>query len=371
MTALDVDVVIAVHSPERCVERAVGSVLYGTSSPVRVTVVAHDLDPAVVVGRLGGLARDARVRVVGFVDGVRSPAGPFNHGLDLASAAYTSVLGSDDLLEPGAVDSWLARARRDDADVVVARQRHGGGRPIRTPVTRPWRTRSLDAVRDRLAYRSAPLGLVSRSRFGGLRFTSGVAVGEDVAYVAELWFGGARVSLDRGPAYVVMDDAADRTTMEARSVDAELAYLDVALDVASGLDAAQRTALATKLLRVHVFGVVHNRPEPSFWQMDARRDLAIAAAKILEAAPDAAAPLSRADHELLRAITDAAVPVGTLLQAASARRRFGRPATLVPADLRRLFHREAPPRFMAASVLAGRPARRRSSTERPARPARG
>lgn len=349
-----VEVIIPVHSPERPIERAVASVLSGTRAPVRVTVVAHGLKEDLVRSRLGDLTRDPRLRLVPFADGVRSPSGPFNHGLDLATGAYLSVMGSDDVLEPGAIDSWLRRARRDAADVVIARERLDGGQPVRTPPARPWRTRRLDGVKDRLAYRSAPLGLVSRARFGHLRFPGDLTVGEDVPYVAELWFGGASVSLDRGPAYVVMDDARDRTTMTVRPVAAELAYLDATLDVARTLGRAQATAFGTKLLRIHLFGIVSNRPDPAFWDEAARADLARAADRVLEVAPDAARPLSRADHALLRAVRDPAVPAPVLLAATRDRRRFGTPATLLPSEPRMLLHREAPPRFIVASLLAGR-----------------
>jgi len=355
-----VDVVIAVHSSSRPVERAARSVLHGTrSTPVVVTIVCHGLDPAVVEDRLGEAVRDPRVRIVPYADGVRSPAGPFNHGLDLATGEYTSVLGSDDLLEPGAVDSWVRRAREDRADVVIARQRHQDGRPVRTPPVRPWRRSALDGVRDRLSYRSAPLGIVSRERFPGLRFTTGVAVGEDIAYVTALWFGGARVSLDRGPAYVVTDDAVDRTTRAVRPVAEELAYLDVALEACRALTPEQVTAFVTKLLRVHVFGAVHNRQEPAAWDSGARQDLARAADRLLVVAPRAAEPFSLADRRLLADVRDPEAPVEDLLRHARDRRRFGSPSTLVTADPRRLLHREAPVRFMAASVLAGaaRPAR--------------
>lgn len=358
MTRPVVDVLVAVHSAVRPVERAARSVLDGTrSTPVTLTIVCHGLDPAVVHGRLGVTARDPRVRVVPFADGVPSPAGPFNHGLDLATGRYTSVLGSDDYLERGAIDSWVRRARVDRADVVVARQRHQDGRPVRTPPVRPWRTSALDGVRDRLSYRSAPLGIVSRERFPDLRFTTGVAVGEDIAYVAALWFSGARVSVDRGPAYVVTDDASDRTTRAVRSVGEELAYLDIALAACRALTPAQATAFVTKLVRVHVFGAVHNRPEAAAWDQDGRRALADAAERLLAVAPRAVEPLALADRRLLAQVRDPGSPVEELLRRARDRRRFGSLSTLVTADPRWLLHREAPARFMAASLLAGAPRR--------------
>ncbi|RXR26726.1 glycosyltransferase [Oerskovia turbata] len=349
-----VDVVIAVHDERRPIERAVASVLQGAVRRVRVTVVAHGLGVEAVRSRLGGLADDERVRVVPFVDGVRSPAGPFNHGLDLATAPFTSVMGSDDVLEPGAVDAWLALAERESADVVLARVRHEDGRPVRTPPTRLGRTRGLDGVRDRLAYRSAPLGLVSRAKFGALRFTTGVAVGEDIEYVNSMWFSGARLVLARGPAYVVMADVSGRVTGAARPVSDEFSFLQDALSGLRKRDEAVLNAYGTKFLRVQVFGAVHNRPDPDRWSSGEREELASVCRTVLALAPRAAAPLARADRSLLDAVLDPSVPVEALLDRSVARRRFGRPATLVPRDLRRVLHREAPLRFMVASVAAGR-----------------
>ena len=71
-----VDLVIAVHSTERPIERAVRSVLAHTDAPTRVTVAVHEVDPTGISDRLGDLARDDRVRLLPYSDGLRSPAGP-------------------------------------------------------------------------------------------------------------------------------------------------------------------------------------------------------------------------------------------------------------------------------------------------------
>ena len=102
-TGPDVDVIIAVHDPRRRIDRAVGSVL--TSRAVsRVIVVCPGVDPVEIEAT--ARTTDARVEFVRFDDGVRSPAGPFNHGLDLATGRYVMIMGSDDELTPGAVDEW-------------------------------------------------------------------------------------------------------------------------------------------------------------------------------------------------------------------------------------------------------------------------
>lgn len=53
-----VDVTIAVHTETRPIARAVGSVLDHTVSPVRLIVVAHNIDAAVICAGLGSYAAD-------------------------------------------------------------------------------------------------------------------------------------------------------------------------------------------------------------------------------------------------------------------------------------------------------------------------
>lgn len=382
-----VDVVVAVHTTTRPIARAVGSVL-DTAAPVRVTVVCHHVDPAEIDALLAPVrARLARtphtVRLLSLVDGTRSPSGPFNHGLDQTSAPFVAIMGSDDALEPGAIDSWLARQRAASADAVVPRLRRGrvlegrlvraasgrlgrlglvGSDAVPTPPARPGRRR-VTGVADRLAYRSAPLGLVRRETLErlDLRMAAGLGVGEDVAFATRLWLAG-RVVLDRrGPAYLIGPDAADRVTHAHKPVEAELACVGDLLArewfAAQGLPV--RRAVAVKLTRIHVFGAVHNRPDVARWTAGDLRALARTADALSAAAPGFEGVLSRAERDLLDAMApgvgddaDVADAAGRLLALSRRRRRHGTPATLVPRDPRRVLAREAPLRLMTASVLA-------------------
>jgi len=359
--APDVDVVIAVHDPRRRVGRAVASVLDGGQVRTRVTVVCHNLPVEAIhesFARDGMDAAHPAVRFLAHTDGIPSPAGPFNRGIDAATGHYVSVMGSDDFLEPGAVRAWYELARRRSADAVIARVRRPSGAAVPTPVTRPWRTGTLDLVRDRLAYRSAPLGLVARDVVDALslRMTEKVPSGEDISFVTRLWASG-RVVLARGrPAYRIGEDAEDRVTVAPRPVDTEMlcvrAVLEAGWFVALPYDV--RTSVVTKLLRIHVFGAVHNRQETPNWESGGREALQETAGLLVRAAPDAVRPLSVADRRLLDAVLNLSVPTEELIDRSVARRRFGRPETLVPRDWRAVLHREAPLRFMTASLLASR-----------------
>ncbi|WP_448003838.1 glycosyltransferase family A protein [Agromyces bauzanensis] len=350
----DVDHIIAVHDPARPIERAVGSVLDHTAGSVRVTVICHNTDGGAVRERLRSRAADSRLRFIDLDDGIPSPAGPFNAGLDAASARFTSIMGSDDELEPGAIDSWLRVANAARADVVIPRVRHAGGAYVATPPTRPWRTRRLDGVRDRLSYRSAPLGLVSTSRFGGLRLPPGLASGEDVRYVTALWFSGAEVAFDRsGPAYLVHSDAAARASTAHRPMSTDTAFLAglFASTEFSSLSERQRSALVVKLLRVNVVSWVVNRPHVEAWNGEDRSVIAESVRRCLAIAPGAERPLSRADRALLDAIVDERTEIGEVIRLGRERSRFLRPASLLPRRIANALGREAPLRFGAASAL--------------------
>ncbi|HLV54799.1 MAG TPA: glycosyltransferase family A protein, partial [Actinotalea caeni] len=326
-----VDVVVAVHDTSRPIARAVRSVLDHNGEGVRLTVVCHELDADDVAAVLDPAHRD-RVRLLEHRDGRRSPAGPFNAGIDAATADYVGVMGSDDTLAPGAISSWYWLAEKHRADAVVARLEHADGRVVPTPPTRPFRRGLLDGVRDRLSYRSAPLGLVSRAAISrlGLRMDPEVPVGEDVGFVTRLWFGG-RVVLDRtGPPYRIGDDATDRVTLATRPVAEELAFVRRLLERpwfrALGLD--ERRAVCVKLVRIHLFGIVLNRPDPAWWTEAERVALAATGRALLAAAPGVEAVLSLADRALLDRILDGAGDGATLLSLARARRRHGTPRTL-------------------------------------------
>ncbi|MBT1003035.1 glycosyltransferase family 2 protein [Paenarthrobacter sp. DKR-5] len=355
-----VDVVIAVHNAARPVRRAVESVFAAGLAPgrdggVRVSVVCHNV-PVEEIRALFPSPLAEQVRFLSCADGIPSPAGPFNTGLAAADAEYVSIMGSDDTLEPGALADWLEVARCCTSDAVIAPQRHAGGAKVRTPPVRVGRRRHLDPVKDRLSYRTAPLGLVRTAeiRRQGLAFSAGRRSGEDQEFSSKLWFGGGRIDYARGAGrYVVGADAADRITSARRPVAEDLGF---ATDLVAGewfrhLPQRARTAIVTKILRVHVFGMVLARAGGDGWSAADRQALAEAAGALTAAAPGARRLLSVADNRLLQSILDPGSPEAVLVRRAHERRRFGRPATVFAAGLTAQFNPEAPLRFIAASAL--------------------
>ncbi|WP_461474690.1 glycosyltransferase [Microbacterium sp. HJ5] len=351
-----IDHIIAVHDVRRPIARAVGSVLAGTKSPLRVTVVCHNLGQDAVAEALAAHVDDPRLRLVELADGIPSPSGPFNAGLDLATARYTSIMGSDDSVETGALDSWLALAERTASDVVIPRVTVVGRGPMLTPPARVGRTRALDGVRDRLAYRTSPLGLVSRARFGDLRFPAGLRSGIDVEYGNRLWFSDARIAFDRrGPSYLVHEDAPVRVSTVAKPVAADASFLEGLLrgDVFRSLTSTQRDAVVTKMLRGNVLMWITYRPTEDLWSADDVIALGEVVRRCADIAPAAFRPLSRTDRDILDAF---AAPTPDLRKALALLpgRTAIRPRNVVPRSIGAFLHREAPPRFGLASKLLGR-----------------
>lgn len=304
-----VDVIIPVHSSTRPVARAVSSVLEHTIAPVRVIVVAHNTDLAGIRAALNGYDAHPAVDLHSCTDGISSPAGPRNVGIEISRSQYLSFLDSDDTFSPGAIDSWLALAAAapGGAEVVLSRIAAADterGDPF--PPTRLGRQHSLHPVKDRLAYRSAPFGLISRKRMGTLRFSPGLRSGEDLEFATRLWFSGARISYDRtGPAYLVGSDAADRVTAARRSVAEDFSFLDSfnRSDWFTALSGRERRAIGVKIFRLHFFDAVLARLNSAEGLDPHRAPLARIVAEIDRAAPGAKSFLSRRD----RAAIDAAI----------------------------------------------------------------
>lgn len=351
MSTPAVDVVIAVHSRTRPIARAVASVLNGSETPVHVIVVAHNIDASIIAANLGDLADDPAVTVVQLNDGIRSPAGPFNAGIAAGTAPYFAVLGSDDELAPGAIDSWMRRAAQTGADVVIGKIAIGD-RVDPYPPVRIGRRDRLAPAADRLAYRSAPLGLISRVRFGGLRFTEGLASGEDLAFSAELWFTGANISYDLdGPAYVVHADATDRVTFAPRAVADDFAFIDAIAETAwfGGLHRRDRLALTIKIARVHLFDAILARLDSI---VEHRSALLGVVERLNSIAPGTTGLLSIADRAVLDEVGSDSPSADRIRHLLDARWNYRTAQALLTRSPLRWAHQQAPFRTLYAGIRA-------------------
>ncbi|GAA1749506.1 glycosyltransferase family 2 protein [Agromyces humatus] len=338
-----VDVVVPIHDPTRRLDRAVASLLHG-DEPIRVTVVCHGIAATTIDSQLPD--DRARVRVVEFADGIASPQGPFNHGIDLATAPFVMIMGSDDYLEPGAVAAWLEHVEAGGADIVLAPLRHQSGELLLNPLSRPRRRTRLDPVRDRMFYRSAPLGLIRRDVLDerGLRFTEGAQTGGDQAVSLALWTGGLRIDFDRrAPAYVIGSDARTRVTTTPRSmrVLAGPVFELLASERARAQPARVRRSLATKLLRINVLGSIVPRTGVDAWSADDIAATREAISSIVGFAPGGLDDLCRADRALIDEISRPDVDTERIVAAIARHRSAGRFARTFPRTLSRSLSRES------------------------------
>lgn len=354
MSTRPAEVIIACHTPERPIGRAVRSVLRGNEEVASVLVVCHNISREEIAAAIDPGDRH-RVRLLEHHDRHRSASGPFNAGFENGDSRFVAIMGSDDTLEPGAIASWLRVQQRTGAHFVITRLALGSARRgVPTPAARMWRPGPVDLVRDRLSYRSAPLGLIDRSRLltSGFRLAEGATVGGDVEMVTRMMHQWS-VAYDRfGPPYVIGEDAGDRVTYIVRPMDEQLGFVGPMLSASwfRTTHPEVRHAIVVKFLRIHVFGAVFYRDRAEIWTGAERDSLARQVEELLAAAPSAPAVLSRADRALLDACLDPDVPAPVLIARAKERRRHGRPATVLTQDLSHVLHREAPLRFMAASL---------------------
>lgn len=348
MSSTTIEFVIAVHDVRRPLERAVRSVLDGAPDHrARVVVVRHGLGPDAFADlEKATLGED--VTWLACHDGVASPAGPYNVGVRASVADYVGVMGSDDVLEPGAVATALRRLDEDSPDALVLPLRYADGESVRSPLSRLGRTRALDPVKDRVAYRTAPLALVKRQVWSGLglSFTEGLPTGEDVEVSGRLWFSGARIDFHPSdPGYTIMTDGPARVTSQLRPLADDLEPFRRLLDqpwvAAIGAD-AQRS-LAVKTLRVHVLAALDDRERRGGLDQDAVDAAGALVTRSLRLAPGALAPFSRADRWVLDALARSGglESVRNVRNAVRARRDAGVLARVLPHEPARILDRES------------------------------
>jgi Glycosyltransferase like family 2 len=300
-----VTVVIPVHQLNRPIARAVSSALAaGNPGQVKVLVVCHGLAAEDVRERLAEVPQE-HVQLLEFSDGIPSAAGPKNAGLKTVDTPYVAFLDSDDFLEGDAFTQWIAQADSTQADAVVARLRTQGGIPIPSPRLRMLRRGPLHPVRDRIAYRTSPFGVMRRATAErlGMQFTDGLRTGEDMEFSLRMWFAGGRIEMGRpGVTYVVGEDAVERVTGAMLPLAEEFrALLGVmGSEWIQALPVASRHAIAVKILRVHVLSAMYRRGGSFDWTQEDRSTLATAVKAIKQVAPSVERPLSIAEIELLR-----------------------------------------------------------------------
>ncbi|WP_207346218.1 glycosyltransferase family A protein [Arthrobacter sp. E3] len=318
-----IEVVIPVHDPARPLERGLASTLGQRAElsalgvDLRVTVVCHNIPVDGIKDSLPSkLATNDAVTWLGHADGIKSPAGPRNAALDNSSATFLSFLDSDDYLEPGSLAAWWKVAIAQSTAAVIAPLRTPEGSILRSPRIRPSKPAILDPIKDGLAYRSVPYGLLRRSALlaCGFRYAEGIATGEDIEATLKLWFRAGTSCYPYGaPAYCQTNDSGpDRVTSVLLPLAQEFAWLGQLLTVPWALAAteSERRTIALKILRVHGIGALHRRaavPEGAAqpWNSTERSYWAALTERLCTFSGGSLPALSRRDAALCRAAAKA------------------------------------------------------------------
>jgi hypothetical protein len=318
-----IEVVIPVHETARPLERGLESILAqraelsGLGVDLRATVVCHNIPVEAVQGSVtAAMAEDDAVTWLGHDDGTRSPAGPRNAALDRSKATFLSFLDSDDYLEPGSLAAWWKVAEAQGAAAVMAPLRTPEGTILRSPRIRPSKPAVLDAVKDGLAYRSVPYGLLRRDAVvaAGFRYAEGISTGEDIEATLTLWFRSGVICYPyAAPAYHQTDDAGmGRVTSRLLPLQEEFEWLGPLLTAPWLLAAteAERRAVALKILRIHGIGALLRRaagtqPDNVLWNGAERRYWSGLLARLETLAGGRLPSLSRRDAALCRAAAKA------------------------------------------------------------------
>lgn len=353
-----IDVIIPIHDPSRPLQRAIDSLTRSgleVGSELRISIVCHNLAQTRVASALDSSAKTA-VRFLDWNDGIPSPAGAFMHGISEATATYVSIMGSDDFLAPGALGAWASMAERLSLTALIPPEEHASGVRVRTPPVRTARRSKLDALKDRLAYRTAPLGLIRREAIArlGLDMSPRLRNGSDQLFGLKLWFSGEPIAYGRGlPAYIVGADASSRVTTTPRpAVDELRAVSELIADPwFESLPIMSRRAIVTKSVRVHVFAAATSRSVAGTWSTADQKFVAALLAECYAAAPEYQRVMSLADRNFTDALLEENTAIDTLRQLARVRRQFGSPKTLVTRDLNHLLAVDGPVRFMIASAM--------------------
>lgn len=351
MTKPVVDVIVPLHRTDRAVDAAVASAQSSVQGiATRVLVVLHNLGPE----ETARVHLEAPATVLRCDDGVASPSGPRNTGLQAASAPFVFFLDSDDRLAPGCLRRLHDAAEATGADVVLPSIRVGR-RYVGTPLVWSRCPRVLDIVAHDLFMRSHVPALLRHRvlESSGIRYPDGIRTGEDFVVMSHL-YAIATTSLALDAVYIMLDDAAERASTAPLPPDERVAGMRLLLDSpwVDRLDVPQRDLLVRRILSVNLGAAWRSAVEPL--SSDAReehiavRDLAFAKS------PDARALLSMRDLVSLRFDRNP----GWV-----ARAQMKRPFGLVPVTLKGATSRQAP---MVREVRSWFVRHRRRRVERPA-----
>jgi hypothetical protein len=292
-----VDVIVPLHRPDRNYLEAVRSAQSSVQAvATRVLLVLHgiELDDS-AISALRPLAT-----VVRCDDGIPSPSGPRNEGLEHATAPFVFFLDSDDRLADRCLRQLVDVAEEIGADVVLPSILDGDGF-VGTPLASSRRACPLDVVKHHLFARAHSFALIRRSLLErrGIEYPTGIRTGEDLVIMAQLYASGV-TAMAFDAVYELVGHKGERITTSALPPGDQLAAVShlVAAPWAARLASREREALAHRLLAVNLASGWRHRQ--SMGHAPSADDHAAARDSVLELAPRSAALLSLRDRYSLR-----------------------------------------------------------------------
>lgn len=365
-TSLDAQIVVAIHDPKRHFEDVIRTVLEDDACVTGVIAVLHNLGPKDLQGVIDrlealGYGPSGRLAIVEHSDGIPSPAGPKNRGLDACTARWVGFADSDDNIDQGALSAWVAQGEAMGADAVLAPLRDSDGSLAPTPPIRVGRSfrRLCSAAPDRLYYRASPMGIYKRGLVlrSGARMTEKAKTGEDIAFMAAVLSGGAKIAIadPRNGAYLIQDDAASRATTSEKTIKEQLMGLMGVLnsEVVSQMTAKEKKCLALKLLRRDLLEIIMQRMEWGIRDEDSRAILNVVRI-VSHRLGNVVGYLSRSEVSVLTAVTTIPVDTAALSHALESVQHYRSVKSLIPNNPLHFFAAQGPFRYRVASKMMSR-----------------
>jgi glycosyltransferase involved in cell wall biosynthesis len=158
-----------------------------------------------------------------------SPAGPRNHGIDIATGDYVFFLDADDVLLSGGLSVAVSYAVENDSDVVLVKLKSLDGRGV----PRGMFTGNQPKVTlsdSRIYWALNPMKLVKRSLLinNQIRFATDLSVGEDQPFSAKCYLNADTVSILSSPPAVGVryTKSGSNLTLQVKPAAAYFALLD-------------------------------------------------------------------------------------------------------------------------------------------------
>ena len=261
-SAPDVSVVVAAYNAQDTLARCIESVLVQTHPLGKIELVVVD---DCSTDSTGEIIADFAKRYPATVVALRtasqsgSPAAPRNIGLEAARGEYVFFLDADDWLGEESVERMLVHAREWGSDVLLAKMKGEGGRPVPESMFATTQPR-VNVYRSKVLWTFGPCKLFRRTLIEDLRFPQFMP--EDISFVLRAYVLAKAVSVAADYDYVHIgytgqrEDHASLTTWD--DVESNLAaYEDVFGFIAQNVTVKNRNrALMRRLLKRDVLNTL-------------------------------------------------------------------------------------------------------------------